>query len=111
MVPSVPALAKGEVSPPTGGDVGQMLERAGEHWFYGRGFGATALTVGTCVVFPPYILYLLGNAGLQLAGYQPLYLTDALPETPRKDLLQTYDNIVSVPGWLSANIAGHEFEK
>lgn len=78
-------------------------------WFYGQGLGVTTLNIGTIVVFPPYALYLLGNAGLQLAGYDPLYLTDALPEEPRQDVMKIYDTVTSAPGQITSTIAGAEF--
>ncbi len=67
--------------------------------------------VGTVVVFPPYALYLLGNAGLALAGYEPLYVTDALPGEARDAALTVYDGITSVPGRIAAGVAGEEFSE
>ena len=80
-------------------------------WFYGQGLGVTTLNIGTAVVFPPYALYLLGNAGLQLAGYDPLYVTDALPEKPREGVMTIYNAVTSTPGQITSTIAGAEFYK
>ena len=78
-------------------------------WFYGKGLGTTTLNIGTAFAFPPYALYLLGNAGLQLAGFSPLYITDALPETPRTGVLTVYDTITATPGHITSAIAGAEY--
>ena len=85
------------------------LKEAGSQWLYGPGLGQTATNVGTVVVFPPYALYLLGNAGLSLAGFEQLYITKLLPQAPRKHVLDFYDGITSVPGRLSALVAGKEY--
>ena len=50
----------------------QVLSEAGSNFAYGPGLGDAAVTVGTVVVFPPYALYLLGNAVLSLSGYEPV---------------------------------------
>lgn len=85
-----------------------QLEQQAESWLYGPGIGRTMLNIGTTIVFPPYGLYLLGNAGLALAGLDPVYLTDILPETPRQEVLSVYDRVASVPGRVAASIAGRE---
>ena len=87
-----------------------QLRLYGHQWLYGPGVGRTIANVGTVVLFPPYALYLLGNAGLALAGYEPLYVTSALPAPAREYTLSVYDGITSVPGRLSAGIAGEEFQ-
>lgn len=107
--PSLPALAKGETPPPSFSEVGQGLQEAGESWFFGSGIGRTAVNVGTVVAFPPYGLYLLGNAGLQLCGFQALYVTDALPTEVRQPVLTVYDGITSVPGRVNALMFNRDF--
>lgn len=92
------------------GDSSALLRAYGHQWFYGRGVGRTIANVGTVVLFPPYALYLLGNAGLALAGYEPLYVTSALPEGARQYTLAVYDGITSVPGRVTAGLAGEEFQ-
>ena len=67
------------------------------------------LNVGTVVLFPPYALYLLGNAGVAFAGYEPMYVTDALPEPARKEVLGLYNGVTGVPGRLNALVAGERF--
>lgn len=80
-------------------------------WFYGPGIGQTFLNVGTVVLFPYYAVYLLGNAGLTLAGYEPLYLTDALPEGARQSVNEVYSDVTSTPGRVNAHIADVEFQE
>ena len=84
------------------------LSTYGENWLYGQGFGNTLLNLGTVVIFPPYALYLVGNAGLALAGFEPIYVTDALPDTPREEILSVYGHLASIPGAVAAKIAGRE---
>ena len=107
--PNIGALARGEVNPPTVEQASDELEKQGANWLYGKGVGATTLNIATCIVFPPYILYLLGNAGLEMAGYEPLYVTEAVPEPVKSEVTQVYDEVVSVPGRLAAGAADEEF--
>ena len=107
--PSLPDILDGSYQPPPPEDVNEQLSESARGWFYGPGIGRTALNVGTVVVFPPYALYLLGNAGLMLAGYSPLYITDAIPETPRKHVLDTYVGVTDLPGRVTALVGGEEF--
>ena len=107
--PDIGALARGEVKPPSVDEANKELEKQGENWLYGKGFGSTTLNVATCIVFPPYILYLLGNAGLEMAGYEPIHITDAVPEPARGGVNEVYDDVVSVPGKIAAETAGEEF--
>ena len=108
--PSIPDLATGRTPPPTPTEFKEQMGESGRKWLYGPGLGRTVANVGTAIVFPPYALYLLGNAGLALAGQNPLYLTDALPETPRRGVLAVYDGVTSVPGRVSAMIAGEQYQ-
>lgn len=107
---SLNGLATGQTKPPTPEQVQPQLESAVHKWFYGPGFGRTALNVGTIVLFPPYALYLLANAGIGMAGFEPLYITDVLPEEPRAGVLEVYDNVTYTPGRVHAFIAGEEFQ-
>jgi hypothetical protein len=83
----------------------QQMAGMGEWWLFGPGLGHSILNIGTAVVFPPYALYLLGNAGLALAGKEPLRIIDILPETPRGIVSQSIDEVCSVPGRLNAAVA------
>lgn len=87
----------------------QMLGEIGENWLYGEGIGETAITVGTCVVFPPYILWVVGNGVLSLSGYQPLQFSDALPQAQGEAWREAYQTVASGPGRLAAAIAGKEY--
>ena len=88
----------------------EQLARFGNHWFYGPGMGQTMANVGTVIAFPPYALYLLGNAGLTIAGYEPVYITEALPEKPRRYVLGAYNGVVSIPGRITSAIAGESYD-
>lgn len=109
--PSIRALTDGTSRAPTPEEFDSQLDKFGESWMYGHGMGTTIANVGTVVLFPPYALYLLGNAGLSLAGYQPVHVTDALPTPARTYVTEVYDDITSVPGRISAKIAGREFKE
>lgn len=92
-------------------DAEKKARELGENWFYGQGVGEAIMNVGTVAVFPPYALYVLGNAGLKYAGLNPLYVTNTLPEQPRKQVLQVYDSIASVPGRVNATLAGENYRE
>ena len=109
--PNIGALARGEVKPPTVDEANKELEKQGENWLYGPGFGSTTLNIATCIVFPPYILYLLGNAGLEMAGYEPIHITDAVPDPANESVNEVYNQVVSVPGRIAAETAGEEFRE
>lgn len=87
----------------------EVLSTAGSNFAYGPGLGDAAVTVGTVVVFPPYALYLLGNAVLSLSGYEPVTVSSMLPEEQGKAWSNTYDSMVSGPGKVVAAMAGHEY--
>ncbi len=87
----------------------EMLETVGENWLYGEGFGSTAITAGAIVVFPPYALWVLGNAALSLSGYEQIKLSDALPKESGDAWDGAYTTVASGPGRLAAAIAGREY--
>ena len=87
----------------------ELLGEVGSNWLYGSGLGETAVAAGSIVVFPPYALYVLGNGILSLSGYEPIYVTDALPDEDREQWNEAYDSIVSSPGQLTSAVAGREF--
>ena len=107
--PSIPALATGQEKPPTPAELKAQLGPALKNWFYGPGLGRTAANVSTAVLFPPYLIYLVGNAGLTLVGAGPLYVTDALPEQPRQYMLSAYEEVTGVPGRLTAAVAREDY--
>jgi hypothetical protein len=87
----------------------EILSELGGNFAYGPGLGDTALSVGTVVVFPPYAVYLLGNALLSIGGYQPITVSSILPEEDGKQWSDTYDELVSGPGKMVAAMAGREY--
>jgi hypothetical protein len=98
--------AIGEISEAVRNDTAsQQLEHIGEWWFFGPGIGYSILNIGTAIVFPPYALYLLGNAGLALAGEEPVKIINILPEAPRSIVNTTLDEICSVPGRITSAVA------
>jgi len=87
----------------------EVLSEIGQNFAYGPGLGDAALNVGTAVVFPPYAIYLLGNALLSLSGYEPVTVASLLPEEDGKAWSRTYDSVVSGPGKVVAAMAGREY--
>jgi hypothetical protein len=65
--------------------------------------------LGAVIVFPPYILYLLGNTALSLSGYEPVTVSSMLPEEQGKAWSKGYDTVVSGPGRIVAATAGREY--
>ncbi len=86
-----------------------FLKEVGSNFVYGQGLGETALTAGTVAVFPPFAVWVLGNAALSLGGYEPLRVSDALPEESKEAWVNTFDDVTSGPGRVSAALAGEEF--
>lgn len=107
--PSVADLAYGREKPLSYDEMEDKLADSGKNWFYGAGLGKTIGNIGACVAFPPYIAYLVGNAGLSLAGYDPVYVTDILPTEGEREVQKVYDAVTSVPGLVAAKIAGEKF--
>jgi len=103
-------LALRSIDKPLPPEKGQeLLGEAGANWWYGQGLGETALNVGAVVAFPPYAIYLLGNAALSLSGYEPIEFSNALPEAPREQWRSVYEGVTESPGRVTAAIAGEEF--
>ncbi len=95
--------------PMTSQQAKQVLGTLGGNFAYGAGLGDAALSVGAVVLFPPYALYLLGNAALSVSGYQPVTVSSLLPEEDGKQWSETYDKVVSGPGRVVAAMTGHEY--
>lgn len=85
-----------------------MKDMAG-NWFYGHGVGSSMLQVGTIVVFPPYALVAVGNAALNVMGYESIGVGTVLPEDGKKEWDSMYDSVTAGPGRLTSAIAGKEF--
>lgn len=86
-----------------------VLGEVGSNFVYGPGIGDAAVNLGAVIVFPPYLVYLLGNTALSLSGYQPVTVSSLLPEESGKAWSNSYDTVVSGPGRLVAAAAGHEY--
>lgn len=86
-----------------------ILGEVGNNWLYGEGIGDTALTVGTVLIFPPFAIWVAGNAVASLAGYEPLRVSDMLPEEEGKEWEKAYGSVAAGPGRVAAAVAGREF--
>jgi hypothetical protein len=86
-----------------------VLDETTKDIVYGEGLGEVAVNVGGSVLFPPYAVYVLGNALLSASGYEGIYFTDALPAEEREQWHATYSKIVAVPGRVAAEANGEEF--
>jgi hypothetical protein len=86
-----------------------VLGEVGSNFAYGPGLGDTAVSIGTAVIFPPYIIYLLGNTALSLSGYEPVTVSSMLPKEEGRAWSNGYDTLVSGPGRMVAAVAGHEY--
>jgi hypothetical protein len=87
----------------------ELMGTVADNWFYGQGVGEAALTAGTIFIFPPYALYVAGNAALDLSGHKQLRVTDALPSDEREVWNEVYEGVTSVPGRVTSGIAGEDF--
>jgi hypothetical protein len=86
-----------------------VLGEVGGNFAYGPGLGDAAVNLGAVIVFPPYILYLLGNTALSLSGYEPVTVSSVLPEEQGKAWSNGYDTVVSGPGRMVAAASGREY--
>ncbi|HMO17875.1 MAG TPA: hypothetical protein PKA63_06730 [Oligoflexia bacterium] len=92
------------------GEADKHLSAMGDWWLYGPGMGYAMLNLGTVLLFPPYALYLLGNAALSISGNEPVRLIDVIPENGGREVVEgVLDEVCSVPGKLNAAIAGRDF--
>lgn len=89
--------------------VEEKVEGMKNWWLYGPGMGRTILNIGTTIVFPPYGLFLLTNAGLSLAGEETIKPLEALPEEPKQVATEVYNGITSVPGRINAFLSEEEY--
>lgn len=86
-----------------------VIDEMGRNWLYGQGLGDTALAVGASIIFPPYLIALVGNGALSLAGYEPISVAAAMPEPVREKYVEGRDTVLGAPGQAAAAIAGEEF--
>lgn len=87
----------------------EKMEAMGDWWFFGPGIGHTILNLGSVVVFPPYALYLLGNATLALTGNEPVRIIDIFPSGPKEVVNEAIDGVCSVPGRMTSLIASRPY--
>jgi len=86
-----------------------LLDEVGRNWLYGQGMGDTILNIGAAIAFPPYILALLGNGALSLAGYEPVSIAQVMPREARASYEEVRDSVTGAPGQAAAAIAGEKF--
>ncbi len=65
--------------------------------------------MGAVVAFPPFAVYLVGNSLLEMGGYEPIEVTDALGEEGSAKWDEAYETVASGPGKVTAAVAGEEF--
>jgi hypothetical protein len=87
----------------------EVLQELGSNFAYGPGLGDAAVNLGAVVLFPPFGLYLVGNAVLSLSGYEPITVASLLPAEDGAAWSQTYDEAVSGPGRVVAALSGREY--
>lgn len=88
---------------------GELVTKVGQNWAYGQGIGETALTVGTIVIFPPYAIFALSNAIIDLAGYERIDPVKFLPPDAQDPINSVYDAVTEAPGRGVAKVAGVPF--
>ncbi|MCC6219989.1 MAG: hypothetical protein IT291_01975 [Deltaproteobacteria bacterium] len=103
--PTLSGLASGKEQPLEPDELSEVLRDSGERWFYGDGIGKTMMNVGAIAIWPPYAIYVVGNAAISMAGYEPVHITSALPEPAREEVLSVYDSVTAVPGKINSAIA------
>lgn len=104
-----PALSAAMERPLTPEESEEVLAKMGGNWLYGQGLGETAMNVAGVVIFPPYGLYLLGNAALSLSGYEPFSVSEALPDDEGVAYREAFESVAAGPGRFAAAVAGEEY--
>jgi len=105
----VKKILTGEQKPPSQQEYKERLAESTDNWLFGNGLGQTSLNVGIAVLYPPYALYLLTNAGLQIAGFSGFYPIDILPDAAKPGVRRGYEEFISAPGRLNAGLFNKEF--
>jgi len=87
----------------------KVLGTGTKNWAFGQGVGDTAVKVAGSILFPPYLVYVLGNGAIELAGYHGVYVSDALPEPYDEGWNGLYNSVTSVPGRTISTLSGSEY--
>ncbi|MCB0354068.1 MAG: hypothetical protein KDD64_11100 [Bdellovibrionales bacterium] len=87
----------------------ELLGEVGTNFVYGPGLGETMLAAGSIVLFPPSALFFLGNAAVQMSGYDGVTVSETLGEEKAKTAEEVFDGVVSAPGRVSAFVAGTDY--
>jgi len=85
-----------------------VLDEVGTSFIYGPMLGETAANIGAVVLFPPYGLYLIGNAILSLSGYETVAVSSLLSKQAGESWNGALDTVFSLPGRVVAAVAGRE---
>jgi hypothetical protein len=87
----------------------ELNTRVVDSYVYGEGLGDSVIKVGTAVVFPPFLLVMLGNAALSATGHEPVGVSTFLPEKAAEGWDRVYSEVTSAPGRVSAGVAGRDY--
>ena len=90
-------------------EVQELNSRVVDSYVYGEGLGDSVIKVGTAVVFPPFLLVMLGNAALSATGHEPVGVSTFLPEKAAEGWNKAYSEVASAPGRVSAGVAGRDY--
>ena len=105
-----PGIEQAITKPLTPEETDELIDKVGDDFVYGPGLGKTALNVGAVVMFPPYAIYLVGNALLEVGGYEPIEISDALGKEGSANWDSAYETVISGPGRVTAAVAGREYK-
>jgi hypothetical protein len=108
--PVRPDLNSSLKGPLTGEQSVEVLGTAASGWWYGQGLGETMLQAGTVFAFPPYVLMVLGNGALNIAGYESIGVSSFLDDEGRKKWQEGFGSVTSGPGRFTASISGREYK-
>lgn len=87
----------------------EILNEFGKSWLYGPGIGQTTLNVSSIILFPPTALLLVTNGILTYFGAEPLGVSTLLSGESEEEWNAAYDGVISVPGRISALLAGRDY--
>lgn len=94
--------------PPSEEEAKAQLDEVGSNFVYGSGLGEAMINVGGIIAFPPYGIYVLGDALANLSGYD-IKPSAALPEEEQDAWDELYADVASGPGRVTAAMAGTEY--